>query len=1112
MEILFKKTNKFTNKLIQFYSMKQLFTILFLVASSSLLLAQNIDYESRITRFYGDCNETGNEEYTWKGWISDNVNTAETYSGCVTRDNNGAVSQFGNYAIRNRYNVTSTQLRTRLDCWEDDTGPRCDFNTSFFNDDDCRTQQTCTYNFTTPLEYQWTSNAPTCGSGNMNLRSLYQYRYATTTIPAAVDNSTFGFTTGGTRPFWGSRGAWATNGSDCAASGTITHNQTSSFSTTVNCIDQVTFRWNVSSEANYDYLRFYINGVEQASISGTPGWATRTFNLDPNINNVLEWRYTKDGSVSSNLDRGFVDQITYRNYTIPVAGTSFGNNQWNVSCYNGRSIALNGITYRGYYVENNLNISTTAQWASGSTPSNAASYDGCSVNTDNHTFVHKRQGFPCGVYNLNITGHDDEISIFVNGVQVWNFVGCCTNHGTVWTGYLTSSSTIEIRVGEGGGGSNLTMNLVDITTPVNGGTVAGTQSVCAGGDPTNLSSTAVANGGTLAYTGINYQWQFSNNNSTWSNIGGATAATYNPPSGLTQTRYYRRRIIDACGSTTYSNTTTVTVNPLPNGDLAGAAPICQGSSGSIQFNATAGTGPWDIVYNSNTLNNIATGTNIPVTPGSTTTYTLSSITDNNGCVRTTGLGTAATVVVNTNSTAPTIAAVTGKQCPNSTITLTAGGGTAGTGSTINWYTGPNGTGTSLGSGNSINVSANASTTYYARRQGTCNTTTDDTEVVEIKDYAYTPTGATVSVGYCTDNAGWNHFYDANDEIIFSIQGNLAGATTTPIITITNNGAYYQTTVGAVGACVNGWSPGEEFFELPRSWNVNFTGTLNPPYNVRYYFPASEKTALETAAANHITNNSACSYNYKYPNPNGFYWFKNVGATYAAPLYDQPTKLTATTGNVGGINYSEMTGIMSFSGGAGGIALSPDTDLPVEFTSFTGWNDNTVNVLQWITETELNNERFEIERSIDLQDGFTTIGVVNGAGNSSEILTYLFEDTAPMLGINYYRLRQVDFDGTFAYSKIIAIDVKGSKGAQVFFPNPTLDVVSYQFNTTQKEALNISVMDVLGKTLAETVYQTHLGINTTRISLEAYPAGTYLIKVQDSSGAIIATERIIKKTP
>ena len=70
----------------------------------------------------------------------------------------------------------------------------------------------------------------------------------------------------------------------------------------------------------------------------------------------------------------------------------------------------------------------------------------------------------------------------------------------------------------------------------------------------------------MAYTTSNYQWQLSTNNSTWLNIGGATASAYDPPAGLTQTHYYRRRIIDACGTISYSNTIIVTVNPLPNGN------------------------------------------------------------------------------------------------------------------------------------------------------------------------------------------------------------------------------------------------------------------------------------------------------------------------------------------------------------------------------------------------------------------------------------------------------------------------------------------------------------------------------------------------------------------
>lgn len=938
--------------------MKASLLLLVVLCSSTLLTkAQNIDYESRITRFYGsNCGgEPGNEEHTWKGWLSDNVNTAETYSGCITRDHNGAVTHTGNWAIRNRYNVTSTQIRTRIDAWEDDNGGRCDYRTgTFINNDDCRANQTCTYNFNNPLEYQWTAANQVCGSGDYNMNTYYRYRYATTSISNAVENSTAPYSTSGNRPFWGSRGSWSAVGGDCATSGTITHNQSSRFATTVSCKRQVIFRWRVSSEANYDWLEIYVNGTRRDRISGNTSWATRTINLDFG-NNTIEWRYVKDGSVSSFQDRGYVDEIRF----------------------------------------------------------------------------------------------------------------------------VDANSVIP-------------------------GTIAGNQTICSGADPANLASTAAAQIYSLTPS---YQWQSSNNNSTWSNISGATASSYNPPAGLNQTRYYRRRIQDGCGNTGYSNTLTVIVNPLPNGNLVGSSPICEGNGTNITFNGTAGSGPWDIVYNSQTLNNIGTGTNIPVTPASTTTYTLSSITDNNGCTRTTGLGSSATVMVQTNSTSPTIATVSGKQCPNATLTLNASGGIAGTGSSIHWYSGANGTGTHLGSGSSINVSPSSTTTYYARRQGVCNTTADDSELVELKDYAYTPLGATSSSNYCTDNAGWHHFFNSNDQIIFSLKGDLSAATSAPTVTINNNGSFYQTTMGAAGSCSNGWSQGEELFELPRSWNVNFSGGLKPPYDIRYYFPNSEKLAIETAATNHISANPACGYSYKYPG--GFYWFKNVGTAYTAPLYDQPTKLTGSTGSINGFNYSEITGITSFSGGSGAIALISRSDLPVELTSFKGWNQQSVNVLQWITETELNNDRFEIERSINPQNGFSSIGEVQGAGTSTYTHSYSFEDKNPMLGTNYYRLRQVDFDGTVSYSKIIAIEVDGAEKGHLFFPNPALGSINYQFNSTKEETLSISILDILGKTLKEVQYSTTIGINTTIVDLEPFAAGTYLIKVKNEQGELITSQQMIK---
>lgn len=315
--------------------MRNYYVFTFCILSCFLSLSQNIDYNARITQFNaGNCSiESGNEEHTWNGWLSDNINTAETYSGCITRNYNGSVTQTGTYAYRAQNNTTATQLRARLDAWEDDRGSRCVFdadNNSFTNDDDCRVNQISNFNFTNPLEYQYTSTNVTVGSNDYDMRVFYQYRYSTTTLSNATEYSASTLTSGGNRPFWGSRGNWAYSGSDCAASGTITHNQTSSFSTTVSCKSQVSFRWRVSSEANFDFLRVYVNGVEEAAISGTIGWVMVTLPLDYGSNTV-EWRYVKDGSTSIGLDRGFVDNIAFTNATSLNPGSITGGETFNIT-------------------------------------------------------------------------------------------------------------------------------------------------------------------------------------------------------------------------------------------------------------------------------------------------------------------------------------------------------------------------------------------------------------------------------------------------------------------------------------------------------------------------------------------------------------------------------------------------------------------------------------------------------------------------------------------------------------------------------------------------------------------------------------------------------------
>lgn len=96
-------------------------------------------------------------------------------------------------------------------------------------------------------------------------------------------------------------------------------------------------------------------------------------------------------------------------------------------------------------------------------------------------------------------------------------------------------------------------------------------------------------------------------------------------------------------------------------------------------------------------------------------------------------------------------------------------------------------------------------------------------------------------------------------------------------------------------------------------------------------------------------------------------------------------------------------------------------LPIELLYFTGEKNSCgSNILSWATATEQNNDKFEIERSIDGVD-FVKIGTLKGAGNSTQKLTYNFVDNTVNPSINYYRLKQIDFDGSFSYSNLISID-------------------------------------------------------------------------------------------
>ncbi|MCB0514406.1 MAG: hypothetical protein KDC60_08255, partial [Bacteroidetes bacterium] len=143
--------------------------------------------------------------------------------------------------------------------------------------------------------------------------------------------------------------------------------------------------------------------------------------------------------------------------------------------------------------------------------------------------------------------------------------------------------------------------------------------------------------------------------------------------------------------------------------------------------------------------------------------------------------------------------------------------------------------------------------------------------------------------------------------------------------------------------------------------------------------------------------------------------------------------------------------------------TPTTVLPIELLSFTGYNDGDVNVLNWVTASERNSSKFEIEKSSDAST-FEYIGEVPAAGNSIIELGYNFIDPNPQFGDNYYRLKMIDSDGTFKYSEIINIKVREDNmgvqdGIIKIYPNPTNGYLNIQYQSSRDNNLDLQIFDM-----------------------------------------------------
>lgn len=247
--------------------------------------------------------------------------------------------------------------------------------------------------------------------------------------------------------------------------------------------------------------------------------------------------------------------------------------------------------------------------------------------------------------------------------------------------------------------------------------------------------------------------------------------------------------------------------------------------------------------------------------------------------------------------------------------------------------------------------------------------------------------------------------------------------------------------------------------------------------------------------------------------NHFAWYENLGAgtfgpkniisgvsTCAGAIYVVPDDLDGD-GDIDAIVAATDDDDVSW--------FDPVVPLPVEGLEFYGKKQNGEIQLFWTTTMEIDNDYFEVQKSLD-GINYEVIATIEGAGNTQQAQYYESLDRQPTKGWNYYRLRQIDFNGQFQYSNVIAFDYQ-----QLFTdairvsPNPAQTLVNLSFSAEEPGPYVISICNEIGNSVLIRTELVKRGRNVIELDIQHLAAGVYTVLVR-ASDSTQKQARLIKK--
>ncbi|HWK04101.1 MAG TPA: LamG-like jellyroll fold domain-containing protein [Puia sp.] len=215
-----------------------------------------------------------------------------------------------------------------------------------------------------------------------------------------------------------------------------------------------------------------------------------------------------------------------------------------------------------------------------------------------------------------------------------------------------------------------------------------------------------------------------------------------------------------------------------------------------------------------------------------------------------------------------------------------------------------------------------------------------------------------------------------------------------------------------------------------------------------------------------------------------------------------TGLTTVLDNTASQNDASLANFALTTASASNFTSHTLVPLPVNFTSFTAvaQKDQTA-LLRWQTAQEQNSRDFVIERSVD-GASYSAIGTVGAAGNTSSLSNYSFIDATPVIGRNYYRLKETDLDNKFMYSDVRIVNFTATDDEQKLVWFQTGDkAVEVDLKLGNNEVYTVS--DISGRTIQQGQ------LSSGRLTISQAPSGMYFVKVTTTTGKQLNTPVIVK---